>query len=289
MNFLNGEFHMQKGKLKNQMVKFSHYLVVDKGVSELTAEGYCRTLVSALKRMRRFSPTEKHAKDYIMWMIQKKYSYSSIANTSLSIEHFSKFKGNEIQIGRPRKPKRILKDILSEAEINRLISASCNVREKAIVSLLSFSGIRNKELCTLQVKDVDLGANCVRIVNGKNNKDRIANFSNDCARILIEYLMQYPRENDDFLFTTLVKDNPYATGDTRKLIKKLARRAKIERRVWPHVLRSSLACNLHNRGASLLMIKDQMGHVYIETTMIYVESMPKRNRSEYDYYTPAYI
>ena len=41
--------------------------------------------------------------------------------------------------------------------------------------------------------------------------------------------------------------------------------------------------------ASLIMIKDQLGHAFIDSTMVYVKSMPLRTRSEYDFYKPAYM
>ena len=37
------------------------------------------------------------------------------------------------------------------------------------------------------------------------------------------------------------------------------------------------------------MIKDQLGHAFIDSTMIYVTSMPSRTRSEYDFFKPAYM
>jgi site-specific recombinase XerD len=55
------------------------------------------------------------------------------------------------------------------------------------------------------------------------------------------------------------------------------------------LFRHSLATNLLNRGASLIMIKDQLGHAFIDSTMIYVTSMPFRARSEYDFFKPAYM
>jgi integrase/recombinase XerD len=94
---------------------------------------------------------------------------------------------------------------------------------------------------------------------------------------------------DDFLFVTLDKENQLSTCDIRKMVRVLTRRAKIGRRVFPHLFRHSLATNLLNRGASLIMIKEQLGHAFIESTMIYVTSMPFRTRSEYDFFKPAYM
>jgi integrase/recombinase XerC len=54
-------------------------------------------------------------------------------------------------------------------------------------------------------------------------------------------------------------------------------------------MRHSLATNLLNRGASLIAIKEQLGHAFIDSTMIYVTSTAFRNRSEYEYFKPAYM
>ena len=88
---------------------------------------------------------------------------SSPANTSLAVEHFARFKGMDVMLGRPRKPKRIVQNVLSESEISRLIQATRNPREKAIISLLAYSGIRNSELCAIRRKDIDLGDNRLKV------------------------------------------------------------------------------------------------------------------------------
>ena len=280
---------MDKTKMTNQMKKFEEFLIVDQGLGKTTVGGYCRAMSIALRRMRKFCPQYADVKKYILWMHDKEYSYSHIVNTSLAIEHYAKFKGIEIKLGRPRKPKQVIQDILSESEVSRLIQATKGVREKAILCLLAYSGIRNSELCNLRLQDVNLGDNHITIKGGKNKKDRRVNISAECTKTLIEYSAVYRREPDSFLFTTVVNNNQLATCDARKLIRTVAKRANIGRRVFPHLFRHSLATNLLNRGASLIMIKNQLGHAFIESTMIYATSMPFRTRSEYDYFKPAYM
>jgi len=280
---------MDSIKLKKQVKKFEEYLVVDRGLGPVTVQGYCRTINFALRKMRKFSPKYDHVKEHILWMHEKKYSYSHLVNTSLALEHYTKFKGEPIKIGRPKKPKRILKNVLSESEISRLIQSTKNIREKAIVCVLAYTGIRNLEICNLKLEDVNLGDNTITVRGGKNKKDRVVNNSAECTNVLLKYLKDFPVENSDYFFKTLVKKNPITTGDVRKTIRVVAKRAKIDKKVFPHLLRHSLATNLLNRGASLIMIKNQLGHVFIESTMIYVQSMPFRTRSEYDFYKPAYI
>jgi len=280
---------MDKVKLDRQMKRFEEYLMVDRGLSKVTASGYCRTVSISLRRMKKYVPKYTNIKEYIGWMYEKKYSYSHVVNSSLGLQHYTAYKGAEVKLARPRKPKRIIKDVLTESEVSRIIMATKSIRAKAIICLLSFSGVRNTELCNLKVQDVDLGANQLTVRDGKNRQDGVINISAECTKILIEYLRMFPREGEEFLFTTVVRKRQLSGGDVRKTLRVAAYRAKIGRRVYPHLLRHSLATNLLNRGASLMMIQQQLRHRFIESTMIYVISRPVRNRSEYDFHKPAYL
>lgn len=279
---------MDRTKLDNTLKKFEEYLLVDQGLSKRTSATYCRSLNISLRRMRKYSPDYKDIKDHILWMRQKEYSFSHIANTILAIEHFTHHKGKAVKLGRHKKPKRIIKDFLSESEISRMIAMAPDIRRKAILSVLAYSGIRNIELCNLKLEDIDLGANEIRVVRGKNIKDRMTHMSCECTRTLILYLKDYPRGHSDYLFTTLRHDNQLVTGDVRKTVKMLAGRAGVEKRVYPHLFRHSLASNLLKRGAGIMLIKEQLGHSFIDSTMIYIHSINLRTKSEYDYFKPAY-
>lgn len=280
---------MDQTKVERQLKKFEEHMMVDKGLSDVTVGGYCRALSIALRRMRKFCPEYENIKEYILWMYKEKYSYSHIVNTSLALEHYTKYKGNPVTIGRPKKPRRLIKDTLSEAEISRIFQVARNIREKALACVLAYSGLRNSEVCNLRVSDLDLGQNQLRVTGGKGFKDRYVNIAAECSKVLIEYLKHFGREADAFLFTTLKTNLALVPADVRKHIRKLARRAGIERRVYPHLIRHSLATNLLNRGANLTMIKEQLGHVYYESTLIYAVSTPFRVKSEYEFCKPAYL
>ncbi len=280
---------MDKTKLIRQLKKFEEHMMVDKGLCDVTVGGYCRTLSIALRRMRKFVPQYDDVKEYMLWMYKEKYSYSYIVGTCLALEHYGKFKGIIFKLGRPKKPRYLIKDVLSEAEVSRMVQAAYDIRVKALFCTLAYSGLRNAEVCNLRVNDVDVGQNQLRVTGGKNFKDRYVNIAGECSKILAEYLKAFPRVDDAYLFTTVVKGEPLATGDLRKHVRVLARRAEIGRRVYPHLLRHALATNLLNRGASLMMIKEQLGHVFYESTLVYAISMPFRTKSEYDFCKPAYL
>lgn len=65
---------MDKVKVKKLLVRYQEYLIVDKGLSRRTAEGYSRSLSIALRRMRKFCPQYQEIKDHILWMHNKNLS-----------------------------------------------------------------------------------------------------------------------------------------------------------------------------------------------------------------------
>lgn len=269
--------------------EFEKFLLVSKGIGIVTLRSYNESVRRLTKSLQTDRPSHSQITDYIVGMYEKKYSYSHIVNTSLAIEWYSQFIENPIKLGRPKKPRPIIKETLTEAEIMLLISVAKNIREKAIITLLAYSGIRNKELCCLKVGDLDLGNNIIRVIDGKGRKDRAINISGDCSKIIMSYLIEFIRTEEDYLFTTLRNKNQYNQSDLRKLVNVLKRRAKITKRIYPHLLRHSLATNLLKRGANIMLIQKQLGHVFIETTMIYLRSCPQRMQNEYNLYIPSYV
>lgn len=274
---------------KRALTRLRKHLIVDLGLGEITVDGYCRCLEVALKRISAVRPTRQQIRKHVLWMRGENYSYSHVVNTSLSLEHYAALNGITIEIGRPRKPKPLVKDVMSEAEVIRIVQAAKTIRQRAIITALAYSGLRNGELCNLRACDALLGANALKVASGKGSKGRIANIAPECASLLSEYLRSHPRRGDEWLFTTLVRGHKLSGGDLRKIVRVLAQRAGIEKRVFPHLFRHSLATNLLNRGASLMLVKEQLGHAFIETIMIYLVSMPGRNRAEYDFCRPSYL
>jgi len=278
-----------KQEIKNELEMFENKLIVYRGLREVTVNNYKRCLQIIYNKIGKISLTHEEIEEYILDMYRKKYSYTHIVNTCIAIERFTNMKGNPIKLGRPKKPRRIIKGSLSESEVSRIINITKNIREKAIVSILAFSGIRNSELCNLRVCDIDLGNNVIKIFSGKGVKDGISNISGECSKILIKYLNEFPREENEYLFTTLKNNNQYTPNDLRKLVKVVSKRAGINKRVYPHLLRHALATNMLKRGANLITIQKQLRHTFIDSTMIYLKSFPERIKTEYEFYTPAYI
>jgi len=274
--------------MQTQLTKFGTYLLVRRGLADYTIHGYVGSMRRFLSEAT-ICPSIDQIESYVASMYTNEFSYSHIVNTSLAIERYMEFIGSPLKLGRPKKPRRIIIETLSEAEIARLIGATKNIRERTILALLAYSGIRAKELCQLLVCDVDFASQSLNIRNGKGAKDRSVCIPPECSALVMEYLQSYPRSSESYLFTTLQQNHKYHTGDLRKLVRVVAARNSINRRIYPHLFRHSLATNMLNRGAGLITIQQQLGHVFLETTMIYLHQALRKTRNEYQMYVPNYI
>lgn len=268
---------------------FYNHLLIKLGFGDVTIDGYRRVLSKFFRDIGTENPTRKQAENYIAEIRKKSYSFSHVINTSVAIGRFMEFIKKPIKIVHPRKPKSLIKDVMTEGEIARILAATKNNREKAMIAVLAYSGIRNKELCSLKAKDINLDDNVIKVIGGKFLKDRMVNISRECAKAVSEYIGQsFQNIDGQYLFTTLREGKQYNGWALRKVVKVVAKRAKIKKRVYPHLFRHSLACNLLNRGANIMTIKELLGHSDIKTTMIYAHSTPQRVQQEYNFYVPSY-
>lgn len=271
------------------LVGFEQFLLVHKGLQPVTIQGYCKAARKFVSEMGTHYPTHHQVEEYIARFYRAGFSYSHKTNTSLALERYMEFLEDPIRLGRQKKPRSLIKNTLTEAEVTKLIFNCKDLREKAIMTLLAYSGVRNKELCNLRVQDIDFGSNTVRVNVGKGVKDGLVCISGDATKILMEYLGQHQRPQEEYLFTTLRYNNKYDGAALRKLIKNLGERSSIRKRVYPQLMRHTLAVNMLLRGAGIYTIKDQLRHSHIETTLIYVDSMIYNSRGEYDKFAPSYV
>ena len=268
--------------------KFYDYLLLKKGLEQITIDGYRKVLNKFFRELDTTKPKREQAESYLAEIRKRDYSYRHISSSGLMIQRYMDFIGRPIEFVKPRRPKTLpTRDILTEGEIARIFAATKNNREKAMLAILAYCGLRNSEVCRLKVKDIDLDNNIVKVIGGKFKKDRIVPMSRECSKIIINYLNDFPRDSN--LFTTLREGKPYNGGALRQRVKVVAARAKIKKRTYPHLFRHSFISHLIERGANIVAVQHLAGHSRIETTMIYTHLSPKRIQQEYMFYMPSYI
>ena len=278
--------------IMQDLKKFRAHLIVRKGIGDICADSYVNSIKRFFKATSLDEPGEDDIIDYLMEYHERGMSYSYVVNTMLGLEHYMEFLGKPIKLSRPRKPKRIIEDWLTEQEIARLFVYCKNTREKIIIALLAFTGIRNLELCRLRVKDIDFQAQTVFIKGGKGLKDGIVCIAPPSASIVAQYLKEYRRHPDQTLLFSIEGSRigrPMLPGAIRKHVKTIAKRAGLEKRIYPHEFRNSLAMNMLLRGCDIYSIKEQLRHTFLSTTEIYIRSNPQIMRNNYQVFAPNYI
>lgn len=271
--------------------KYADYLLARCSLEETTIENY----VGTMKRLLVITgpnPTPEQVTQYYADRRRAGLSYSYATYMTVGMERFMEMQGTPIALGRPPKPRRILKHVLSEAEITLLINAAGkNKRVRAILAVLAFSGARNEELCKIQMDDVDIGQNTIHI-SGKGAKDRKTCVTGTCMEAVVEYLQERRAAgatSTDPLFVTHRHGYPLEMQDVRKLVRVYAKKAGLRRRVYPHLLRHSLATNLMKRGMGLLTIRDQLGHEFLSSTITYLHTTVEDLKTEYRRNAPCYM
>ena len=175
------------------------------------------------------------------------------------------------EIPYPQAPRR-LPVILTVEEVGRLIDAAQNLFHRTLLMVLYSTGMRNRELRKLQVKDIDSRSMLIHIRYGKGGRDRFVPLSPKRLETLREY-WRWMRPKT-WLFPGTVNgwraDKPLTPKVVWEACQFAAERAGIDKRVYPHLLRHSYATHLLEAGTDLRTIQLLLGHVELRHTVIYL-------------------
>ena len=140
------------------------------------------------------------------------------------------------------------------------------------MELLYGSGLRLGELLGLNVTDLCLDEDLIHIRLGKGSKDRFVPLTPEAKKAINTYIKtsrpQLARSGEPALFVSPLGNrmSRYTVSDG---LHHYAKKAGIELRITPHVLRHSCATHLLKNGAGLRHIQLLLGHEYLSTTQIY--------------------
>lgn len=131
-------------------------------------------------------------------------------------------------------------------------------------------------------KDLDLAANSVRVLNGKGRRSRIVALDAGAWAILQLWLDRRSSLGLDGrkpVFCTL-KGSRMQRSYVNTMLKRLAAKAGIEKRLHAHALRHSHACELAQENVPIPMIAQQLGHSNVATTSRYLDHIAPHARCE---------
>src|SRR5262249_45586706 len=168
---------------------------------------------------------------------------------------------------------------LSREEEKRLIQAA--YRDKSehglLIKTLFQTGARVSEFINIRVRDFFFDETMILIHKAKGGKSRYVPILPDLAQELRTHLGD---RATGYLFESNC-DRPYSARRVQQIVKEMAEKAKIRKRVYPHLLRHSVATTLLERGMPIEQIQKFLGHSKLETTQVYAESTTEMIKESY--------
>jgi integrase/recombinase XerD len=186
---------------------------------------------------------------------------------------------NPLELIESPKTGRKLPDTLSVEEIDALISAidlSSNEgeRNRAMIEMLYGCGLRVSELVELKISDLFFDEGFIK-VTGKGNKQRFVPIAELCKKYIriykdsIRIHLNIQKGFNDTLFLNR-RGRQLTRAMIFTIIKDLARKIELGKKISPHTFRHSFATHLLENGADLRSIQLMLGHESITTTEIYL-------------------
>ncbi|MEG2335833.1 tyrosine-type recombinase/integrase [Chryseobacterium sp.] len=157
-------------------------------------------------------------------------------------------------------------EILSPEEIQILLESTINTRDKAVICCLYYLGLRIGEAAELLLEDIDLKDGKVLVRKSKTGYQREVPIHSKAIEIFEEYIEERIHKGDCFLQGQ--KGNLTPSG-IEFIIEKVAEKSKIKKRIYPHLLRHSIATHLLKNGMELIKVSRFLGHRSLESTQRY--------------------
>ena len=193
------------------------------------------------------------------------------------------------------KAEKKLPELLTVAQIDELFAAPFKAprekqapawmpaRDAAVMELFYSSGLRLAELAALNVADLDLYTESVRVL-GKGRKERVC----PVGLPALEAVSRYRQEagvGEGALFLNKARRR-IAPRSIWLLLKRYLRHTSIPVALSPHKLRHSFATHLLDAGADLRSVQELLGHASLSTTQIYTKVTVERLRQAYNHAHP---
>ena len=235
-------------------------------LDELKLRGYSKkTIESYTFYVSKFLGSGMAFEEYMKGLINGGKSRSTIRLAGFAVKFYLRLIGQNEESGIPNiKEDKKIPNVLSKKEIEQMILLTNNLKHRLIIQLAYSTGLRLSELINLKWEDLDFERKVIHVRCGKGRKDRIVLFSPKVKKVV----NQLSPEKREFLFISS-RGKKYSPVSIEKIISNAAKRAGINKKVTPHMLRHSFATHLLERGVDIRYIQKLLGHSRLETTQIY--------------------
>lgn len=290
---------------------FKAFLQLEKSLSDNSIQAYLRDIEKLTDYFQAVAPekspetiTLNDLQFFLRELHQLGISANSQARVVSGVRSFFKFcvledivKQDPTLLLEAPKTKRALPDVLSFEEIEKIIaqidsSTPEGARNKAILETLYSCGLRVSEAAALRISQLYTDLGFIRVL-GKGDKERLIPIGNDAVKYLNSYLKEVRVHIavkpgfEDIVFLNR-RGQQLSRVMIFLIIKDLAAKAGIEKKVSPHTFRHSFATHLIEGGANLRAVQEMLGHENITTTEIYTHLNREFLRKTLEEFHPAF-
>jgi integrase/recombinase XerD len=271
---------------------YQSYLKIERGLSKNTIENYSfdieRLCLFLKENGIEVSPIEikEETIQHFIYSISNQVNARSQARMISGLKSFFGYlifedyrNDNPLELIETPRTGRKLPDTLAIEEIDSLISAidlttNEGERNRAMLETLYGCGLRVSELVTLKISDLFFEEGFIK-VTGKGNKERFVPIGNLAQKYIGIYKetmrihLNVKKEHGDTLFLNR-RGSQLTRAMIFTIIKDLAVKTELNKKISPHTFRHSFATHLLENGADLRSIQLMLGHESITTTEIYL-------------------
>ena len=215
---------------------------------------------------------EEEIRGYLHHLIEERKASQAVINQSYSALKFFFEKTlqkpwDALKIPRSKQKKK-LPVVLSMQEVKSIISATSNLKYRAILMTVYSAGLRVGEVTRLKVSDIDSERMMIRVDDGKGMKDRYTLLGERNLDILRRYFKKYHPKG--WLFPGKNPSVPLGVSSVQKVFTTSVLKAGIKKKASVHTLRHSFATHLLESGTDLYYIQRLLGHKSAGTTSVYL-------------------
>jgi integrase/recombinase XerC len=279
--------------------EFLHYLEIERNTSPRTVKAYRQALEDF--RATNKTPWKKCSpedfRDYLFAIMKRGQARTYVRLQFSALRTFYRFLVERKNLKRdpvrelqlPKLDKK-LPLVLTRQQVDELLAAPLKIdknraapswmplRDAAIMELFYSSGLRLSELASLDVTDLDLYTESVRVF-GKGRKERVCPVGTPALEAVSKY-RSGARIHTGALFVNKSRQR-MSTRSIWLILKRYLRHTSIPISISPHKLRHSFATHMLDRGADLRSVQALLGHASLSTTQIYTHVTVERLKKAY--------
>ena len=198
----------------------------------------------------------------------------------------------------PKKPKTLIKDVLSEEEAEAILSVpdvttATGLRDRALLELIYSTGMRRMEACALDLGAIDLASGTVRVRRGKGAKERYVPMGKRAVFWLGTYLRRVRPEllgahkaEEQAVFVSL-DGNPLNADGLGQRVRRYVKDSGVSKQGGCHLFRHTMATLMLEGGADVRAIQEMLGHERLDSTQIYTRVSLRHLREVHERTHPA--